>query len=125
MKAKDIPHIIAWVLLILGSMVSHTCLAQSRVPDGQYSSPVGSNWTDSLLKYDDLSSYLLNKYPNRFFFDADTDKLGVLYQYFVRNLDKYALKVENMEKAKEADKKHKADSIKKHQLETKYHIVLP
>lgn len=99
------------ILIPLFSVVLNV-KSQSRIPDGQFTSPVNGNWTDSVKKYSELESYAL---------------------WYVRKGHDSLFAVFNK---KNSFYQHKIDSIAainrelntlalKHRLEAKYHIILP
>lgn len=95
--------------------ISPQLKAQTRVNDGQYTSPVSFNWADSVKKYQEITDYYVN-YKS---FDGD---IAIIYynkwQYYQHLIDSY-----------ERQKQEIIDSLNniaiKQKLEIKYKIKLP
>lgn len=101
--------ILKWCFLtVLIMAVSPQLKAQTRVNDGQYTSTVSFNWTDSVKKYYDLMDYYALKAVNE---PPKSDK------YFELACDKYWYYSQKIDSIKKSKLKHK--------LEAKYKIKLP
>ena len=91
------------------TMLTTSALAQSRVPDGVYTSPVSFNYADSAAKYKELREFYIG-----------SDDLDVYIKFF-QKWRIYQAKIDSIDNANQTIKREKQRKA----LERKYQIILP